>query len=54
MKDLYFIFKHLKTKKYKNLNSEQYKFNVIKLFLSFFQKKINYKPATTSLKGKAN
>ena len=54
MKDLYLIFKHLKTKKYKNLNSEQYKFNVIKLFLSFFQKKINYKPATTSLKGKAN
>jgi hypothetical protein len=54
MKDLYFIFKHLKTKKYKNLNSEQYKFNVKILFLSFFQKEIIYKPATTSLRGKAN
>ena len=54
MKDLYSIFKHLKTKKYKNLNLEQYKFNLKKLFLSFFQKKINYKHTTTSLRGKAN
>mgnify|MGYP001266641894 CR=1 FL=1 len=51
MKDLYLIFKHLMTKKYENLNSEQHKFNLTKLFLLFFQEKTNYKPTTTSFVG---